>query len=44
MQALSKLSQNFFIQYIYATDSGYKNKNIRFILIITFFCVKSDDI
>ena len=36
MQALFKLSKNFFLQYlfmyiyIYATDSGYKNKNIRF--------------
>ena len=30
MQALFKLSHKFFIQYIYATDSGYKNKNISF--------------
>ena len=31
MQALFKLSKNFFLQYIYATGSGYKNKNIRFL-------------
>ena len=30
MQALFKLSQNFFIKYIIATDSGYKNRNISF--------------
>ena len=36
MQALFKLSKNFFLQYkymriyIYATDPGYKNKNISF--------------
>ena len=32
MQALFNLSKNFFLQYIfiYATDSGYKNKNISF--------------